>query len=662
MDTNPTQPPGDAWQAALLDAAPAGMALLDEGLCFLAANAAFAALAGRSAASLVASKLDQVLPHLVSPALRVLAGEEPQDAELPAGRIRCSALPGSRGLPAGVVLAEMRPLPEAELRRRAAWFGALAGVITGATIVTDATGVIVYASTGAGALLGYEPPALLGASIFDAVHRNDLDRVRTAFATLPAEPSRSLSLEMRMRAAATGWRDLEVTAINLLHTPEQAGVVLALRDVTLRRWADEVVRFFAEAGRVLNASLDVETTLTAIARLAVPRWADWCGMDLVEEDGQIARLVTAARSPATEAAVQELYRRYPHDPTSSVGVPAVLRSGHPELVPQVTDDLLAEIAVDAEHLHLLRALGMTSYLRVPLTARGRTLGVLSFVSSSRLRYNQNHLAVAVELARRSGLALDNARLYREAQEALAVRAQFLSSVSHQLRTPLTAIKAAAQFLERRIQRRPAADAVLAESLATISSSATRMAVLVGQLLDLSRLQSGRTLEMERRPVDLVRLLRTVADDYRRVDTGHAITIEAPVSLTAEVDPSRIEWLFANLTGNAVKYSPRGGPVTLVLEEAPLPDASGRCVRLTVRDQGMGIPAADLPHVFERFRRGGNVGAIEGTGLGLAMTHEIATLHGGRIALDSREGEGTTVTVWLPLDAAPGSGQTSRLGS
>jgi serine phosphatase RsbU (regulator of sigma subunit) len=191
------------------------------------------------------------------------------------------------------------------------------------------------------------------------------------------------------------------------------GRVWYFHDVTERKWAEEAQRFLAEAGAMLSSSLDYQGTLTRVTRLVVPHLADWCTVDVVDdEDGSIRRLAVAHEDPHKVQLAYELERRYPPDPETPYGVPQVLRTGRPELAPEIPESLLDKAAVDGEHREILRGLGLKSYIIAPLVARGRTLGAITLASSeSGRRYGAADLELAEELARRAALAVDNARLY-----------------------------------------------------------------------------------------------------------------------------------------------------------------------------------------------------------------------------------------------------------
>lgn len=229
------------------------------------------------------------------------------------------------------------------------------------------------------------------------------------------------------------------------------------------------------------------------------------------------------------------------------------------------------------------------------------------------------------------------------------REMFLSAVSHDLKSPLTSIRGLAQVLQRQVSElEPPRGERMTRSLNTILRSTASMMRLLEDLQDVTRLQLGQALEIDREPADLVAIVQAVAERHQ-VIASHQIIVEAgPAPLMALIDTGRIERVVTNLLTNAIKYSPEGGEVTIALTRQ---DDDGAWAVLAVRDKGVGIPATDLPHIFELFRRGGNVvGRIMGTGVGLASVHEIVRQHGGTLAVESQEGLGSAFTVRLPLGA------------
>ena len=257
--------------------------------------------------------------------------------------------------------------------------------------------------------LGYTEEELRTMTLYDivAAERKSIDRnIRRVQGKDPFVGER------KYRRKDGSLVDVEVSASVILRNGRETMCVVA-HDVTERKKNEETQRFLAEAGASLSSSLDYRSTLNRMAHLAVPYLADWCVVDILEEDGPLERLAMAHQDPEKVALARELEERYPPDPEAPQGVAQVLRTGQSELVPEIPEQLLEQAVRDDEHREILRRLGLKSYMIVPLVARGRTLGAITLVSAeSGRRYGQAELELAEELARRAALAVDNARLYR----------------------------------------------------------------------------------------------------------------------------------------------------------------------------------------------------------------------------------------------------------
>lgn len=418
------------------------------------------------------------------------------------------------------------------------------------------------------------------------------------------------------------------------------------RDVTQRRRAEESQRFLVEASEVLASSLDHETTLRAVARLAVPHLADWCVVHLVAEDESVEQLTAAHADPARVDSAKDLERHFPYDPTARHGVPEVLRTGQPELYPEVTDQELVAFARTADQLAIPRSVGLQSAMIVPMVTRGRSIGAISLlVAESDRRYGPADLALAMQLAHLAAAAVDNARLYHQAQDAVRARDHFLSIAAHELRTPIAGVKGYAQMLSRARERNRLDEAQLAYGLRTINTATDRLAALTNDLLDVSRIRLGE-LPLRRQRVALADVCGTIVDRYEEQRGGgrHRFRFDSGGPCSAAVDVDRIEQVLTNLLDNAINYSPGGGDVRLTLR------AEDDGVLLQVRDEGIGLPAAAADAIFTPFGRAANATRqnLPGLGLGLYICKNIVERHGGRIWAESAgEGEGTTMSVWLP---------------
>ncbi|MDF2760951.1 MAG: Two-component hybrid sensor and regulator [Thermomicrobiales bacterium] len=528
-------------------------------------------------------------------------------------------------------------------------------------------------------------------------------------------------------------------------------------------------RFLAELAQTLASSLDPEETLRHVTRLVVPELADYCFADLIQADGLIRRVAWTHVDPDEQRVFDERLAQYPParlHPEHPIS--RTLETSEPQLVPDVKSSWLERIAFSPEHLEFMRGRNFRSQMTIPLRARGRTLGALTFcmTGASGRRFSRENLAFARELAERVALAVDNARLYTEARDAeakvrrlldagvvgvtvtdadriveandhfldmvgytreelasgrlswremtppeyaeLDARATaelaergvcmsfekeyirpdgsrlpilfgaaalqrdpplsicfildlteqkrgeeewraFIDATAHDLRNPLTAVLGQTQLLQRRLQRDREVDRDDAESrLAAIASSARRAAGLIDDLMDTARLQAGQPLELRQRSIDVIAIVRACAAEAQRVSPSHVVRLESETSsLPVRADGSRIERVVRNMLDNAIKYSPAGGDV--VVRAWREDDDAENWAVVTIEDHGLGIPASDLPYVFERFRRGGNVQRhIAGSGIGLTGAQQIVAQHGGTIAVQSVEGEGSTFTLRLPL--------------
>lgn len=458
------------------------------------------------------------------------------------------------------------------------------------------------------------------------------------------------SLTEAVDALATGTSPTELPRSRVAEVARLASVFGDLRDrlrsrTLERERAERRLRFLADASSRLASSLDYDTTLERVAWLAVPTLADWCFVDVVEHDGEIRRVEVAHADPA-RAGEADVMRQYPPDRRGGEGIAKVMRSGVPELIRSFPDSLLPAITRDDRHQAVVQGLGVCSVMRVPMLTRGRTLGVISFISTDPEHlYGPADLALAEELGRRCAVAVDNARLYAEAQEAIRTRDEFLSIASHELRTPLTGIKGYAQILLRAMGRNQLDEERLVRSLTTIDESADRLTTLIGDLLDVSRIRTGH-LPLRLATVDLVTTVQHVAERYRdNLDDEYRLVIDLPDRPSyAEVDVDRLEQIITNLLSNAVKYSPAGGEVRLSLVGGD----GGTLIQ--VSDAGIGLPRENLETIFQPFGRAPNATkrSLPGMGLGLYICRTLVERQGGRIwATSGGENTGTTFGFWLP---------------
>lgn len=437
------------------------------------------------------------------------------------------------------------------------------------------------------------------------------------------------------------------------------GVVTINRDITEYRQAqaeraqiEERQHFLAQASSILADSLDYESTINTVTQLAIPHLADWCVIHLIGKDSTLRRPVAAHVKPELVEIIRELQQRSPIDLSADGPITRTLLTGEPRLVAEVDQANQRAVSADNYHYRMLDVLGFKSYMIVPITAHGNTLGAATFVSASRA-YTAADLAHMQDLMRRCGMAVDNARLYHEAQEAIQTRDQLMLTVSHDLKNPLSAIKGYANFLRRRVGHMDAPEAVwLEDNLRKIDATTKKMGALLDEMLDFARLQAGQTLDLDPCPTDLITVVSQTVAEYQQATERHCIYMATSVpELIGLYDTTRLERVLANLLSNAIKYSPEGGEIMVEVE--PISQDGEAWAVINVQDWGLGIPAADLPHIFDPFRRAGNVcGRVRGTGIGLTIARRIVEQHGGALTVTSVEGAGSTFTIRLPVTVLP----------
>jgi PAS domain S-box-containing protein len=437
-------------------------------------------------------------------------------------------------------------------------------------------------------------------------------------------------------------------------------VVMGFMDITARRQAETQQGFLATVSEVLASSLDYEATLAQLVQQAVPTLGDGCLVDLLETDGTIRRVAVAYVEPGLAETAWEVARRYPIRLDAPFGPGAVIRTGRTELRAVVEPDRFTHYTSDPEHLALLNGLQLGSSMVVPLHARGRTLGAITFnyTVASGQHYGEEERLLAEDVARRTALAVDNARLFHEAQLAIRARDEFLSVASHELKTPLTPLQLKLAALERDLRRRGIAseqDAQFLRHLEMTQRQVRKMAALVGELLDVSRLSQGR-LSLDLAETDLGEVLREVVAQFtpEAARVGSELRVEADTQLLGRWDRLRLEQVVGNLLSNAIRYGP-GRPIHTRVER------QGNQALLTVRDEGIGIAPEAQERIFGRFERAVSERHYGGLGLGLYITRRIVEALGGTIRVRSQQGEGATFTVELPV-AGPPTVSTGRAPS
>jgi signal transduction histidine kinase len=299
------------------------------------------------------------------------------------------------------------------------------------------------------------------------------------------------------------------------------------------------------------------------------------------------------------------------------------------------------MCVDDRHFEIVQTLGIGSGVCVPLVARERRVGALSLSSATPNRFVQADIELVLEIGRRTALAIDNARLLVETQRAVHLRDQFLSTASHELRTPITSLKLMMESLVRGPGSRSLAPAAYASRLQRVLRSTQRLEHLVDELLDVTRIEQGQTT-LSPAEMDLGALVRDVVQRFELdlARAGSPLSVKCPNPVVGSWDASRLEQVVTNQLANAIKFG-AGQPIDVMVRDA------GEAAELQVSDHGIGVPADRIAKIFDRFERAVSSTHYGGLGLGLYLARSIVESHGGAITVESRVDEGSTFTVRLP---------------
>ncbi|MEH2127179.1 PAS domain S-box protein [Nostoc sp.] len=407
-----------------------------------------------------------------------------------------------------------RKQAEAKLRDSEACFRLLAENSTDIISRLRVDGIILYVSPACYTVLGYQPEELVGHPSQELVHPDDLAEIANNYPVNADLPDiYTITHRARHQDGHYIWLEATIRAIRDRQTQEILEMQASSRDITKRKQVEEEQRFLAEASGILAASLDYETTLAGLTRLAVPEIADWCLVDIIC-DNQLVRRVAAAHANSAKQELVEQLQNYPPDLAQTAGVAEVIRTGKSQIIHLISEEQIQGLTHNASHFKILQELNPTSGMSVPLILRGRVLGVMTLVSSSGRRYDNKSLMLAEELAGRAAIAVDNARLYREAQQSQQAALRAASRT-----TRLQAITAA---LSESLTATQVVEVIVEQGIAALGASSVFVALLT---------QSGTELE----------LIRTGGEQQEIVDSWRRFSINASAPLAEAVRTKQPIW-------------------------------------------------------------------------------------------------------------------------
>jgi PAS domain S-box-containing protein len=415
-------------------------------------------------------------------------------------------------------------------------------------------------------------------------------------------------------------------------------------DVTERERANLRLQILADASDLLGHGDASEDIFNAISRIMAPRYADYCTVHRLSEEGIISWVSTSGADASVVEAIEHFERSLPHQPDDDSGVAAVIRTGVPILRQDPSDGVLSETARNDEHRRLLQQHEWRATMIVPIKAFDHVFGTMHL---SQVKYGFPFTAADFDMVQdvgnRIGSMLETLRLMHHARSALAERERFLSVAAHELRTPVASIKGYAQLLSRSIDRGTLTPERLRHAIDTLDASVARLSGLTNDLLDMSR-QGSQDLPLRIDHIHLASFLGSVASRSGLL-YDHPIVVDVDSGDGHFLgDVAKIDQVMSNLVSNAAKYSASDQPITIQAQ------SGNDGVRITVRDVGIGLSQEDLETIFELFGRSSRPEAanVPGLGLGLFISRNIVERHGGKLWAESAgRGRGSSVHIWLP---------------
>lgn len=501
-------------------------------------------------------------------------------------------------------------------------------------------GIVTSWNPGATRLYGYKEKEIIGKPISLIIPKDQPDELSAIMERLKAGERMDNYETIRVRKNGK----LIHASIAISPIKNERGKIIGItsisRDITERRYVIEALRFLADADAILASSLDFDLTIAQLAYLVTPVIADYCIVDILENDGSIRRVEISHVNPEKEKLLDKLIglteKLLSQDPLFDV-----LKTGKSKFFQRVDKEWYQTVSMNKKQYEVITKLKPKSYMILPLSARNKIIGAMTLAMADSERiFSHADFVLAEQLASHAAVELDNARLYHEAQEAIKTRNNFLSIASHELKTPITSLKVFTQILQLRLSK---TNKEYHKYLDKMNDQINKLTNLINDLLDISRIHSGK-LAFHEEVFAIDDLLKEIIEQSQWSTETHKIILKGTVKKKISGDRDRIGQVLINLISNAVKYSPHANKVIV--------HASSKTnkVIVAVQDFGIGIPEEHIDKIFDRFFRVSGIDekVFPGLGIGLFISKEIVNRHGGEIKVKSVPDKGTTFSFTLPF--------------
>jgi PAS domain S-box-containing protein len=510
----------------------------------------------------------------------------------------------------------------------------------------DESGTIVYANKAELELLGYTADEYIGHKISE--FHADQPVIEAIFSKLLTHEQLN-NYEARLRCKDGSIREVLISSNVYWQGDKFIHTRCFTRDITPRKKVEKLLRFLNKASEELATTLDTQEALDKITNFIVPDYADWFSIDIVRNN--TAELVKLAHADPDKMEWAKKYREnnptdLQNDRYASIGY--VVKTKEAVLIADITDEMMEASAKDAEQLQILKNLSLKSAMVTPMIIKGEIMGVVTFISNTSCKYDQHDLNFAKDFANRIALTLENSRLYEEVKKDVErrieldrIKDEFLSMASHELKTPVTSLKAFTQILQMTFEKEENAKAV--DLLSKMDKQVDKLNRLIVDLLDITKVDKGELI-FEAEDFNFDQLAQEIVEEMQRTTKTHSIKVHVGADVIVNGDRNRVGQVITNFISNAIKYSP---DATEIVVQSSVENEQ---VKFCVKDFGLGIPADEQSKIFTRFFRAHSKSkhnTFPGLGLGLYISSEIIKKHSGTISFESVEGEGSTFCFELP---------------